>query len=147
MTVPNLLSQACNDLQDLAVALSDHGVVVAPPPNSLTPTLVQMPFVIAYPDTGELDMLATGSKNVHSINWEVHVSPNLLPEALSKAMDLLHLMDISLKQNPKLGGGGIQTVVFPLTYYFGRLDWGGSQARHIGARIVVRVKTEQALST
>lgn len=142
MTVANLLKSAIVQLQLIAKALDDVQVA----PESPTPTIKQMPFVIAYPDTGEMNMLATGSQNIHTINWEVHVSSTLLPSAIDRSLDLLHLMDLAIKANPTLNDV-VNTVVFPTTYYFGRMDWGATKAAHIGARLVVRVKTFQALST
>ena len=138
---PNLLTPAIRQLQKMALTIP--GIKAAP--EMLVPSLKELPFVIAVPNDGQLDMLANSSKNMHTIYWEAHVSPNRLPAAIEDTLDILHQMDFLLKNDLTIGGT-VQTVIFPTRYFIGRMEWGGNRFAHVGVRMEVEIKIHQALS-
>jgi hypothetical protein len=128
-------------LQNLA--LSIEGVKSAP--EILVPSITELPFVIAYPARGELDMLAKQSKNLHTVFWEIHVAKILLPEAITESTEIFALLDEAVKADPTIGGL-CDTVVFPYPYTFGGLEWAGKKAAHIGYRFEITAKIHKALT-
>jgi len=127
------LASAIAAVQTKAGALS--GIKAAPtnPPESAN----QFPFAVSYPRTGRAEFASAGWANYfHTLFCEIHISRQLLPQAIATALPYAELLPSAIMADPTLGG--TVNEVREVRYTFGRLEWGGVDT--IGFRFEIDVK-------
>lgn len=111
-----------------------------------TDAQIALPFIITYPLTGELTRMSDFGQELHTVSTEAHFSRNFLEKAIEEAIDVIPKMRNELYSDPTLNGQ-VSTIVFPIKYTFGRLDWGGSADSHIGVRFEITFKQQAGVTT
>ncbi len=132
------LAAAISNLQAKARAIS--GIKEAPdsPPENAG----QFPFAVTYPRNGQVDDPGW-RKGLHTIFTEFHTSRVLLGSAITATMGYMDAFEDAIARDPRLGGT-VDTIVFPIRYTFGRMEWNGIPT--IGVRYEITVKIQTALS-
>lgn len=136
------LTDAIKVIQTHAVSLA--GVMNAPE-NPLPE--MQLPFAVTYPARGTLNSeTANADRDIHRIFSEIHLAPNLA-EAVKASKTILESYGELLKNDPQLSDTDsnptVDTIVFPIEYSFGRLEWAGDD--HVGFRFEINVKQRNAI--
>lgn len=135
------LQAAIAQLQTYALTLAGVKTAPAYAPDGVGP----FPFVVSYPGEGEWTPEdASGKRNLHRIKTEIHVArAGDLPKALEAVIPYNELFGNKICANPTLAGT-VATVVFPITYTFGPMAWGGVQT--IGYRFTIPIKIRSAIT-
>jgi len=99
-------------------------------PNHPPENAADFPFVTAFPGTGRYvaRASATQKKAVHTAQLEVHVSRQMLPDAMEQIWPLADDVADVLMNNPTLTST-VDTIIMsddtPITYTFGASEWAG----------------------
>lgn len=132
------LSVAIAEIQDIAREI--HNIKDAP---VLIPEgEPSFPFAISYPRTGTLDLEAGQKKGLHTIFTEIHMSRGLLGTAVEQVLNIMVNFESALLGNVTLSGA-VDTIVFPIKYTFGRLEWGNTAT--VGIRYEITVKIHESI--
>lgn len=114
------------------------GIQDAPP--DAVESVDQYPFSVSYLEEGEIEFVSDGwARLFPTIITEIHLSSNMLDEAIQKSMTYFHLFVQAIIADPTLGDN-ISTIVSG-TFLFGRLEWGGD--KNIGLRFRLNVKLHE----
>lgn len=98
------------------------------------------PFAVTYPESGSFDGQQGWQKGLHVLVTEIHCARFLLPEAIAKALPYVSSFPDLLFQEPQLNGE-VDTIVGPITYKFGYLEW--DQTVTIGVQFRTTVKIQE----
>lgn len=127
------IDAAIQNIQAKLKALGDVKI----PPNGPPESINVFPFGVSYLSSGNLELESEGwARHFHTIFSEIHVSRQLLPQSITKAVSYIEPFFSSLMNDPTLGGTIANIVV--VRYKFGRLEWGGLET--IGERFEIDVK-------
>jgi hypothetical protein len=100
---------------------------------------------VCYQANGTWESVSAGwKKGLHTVSLEIHVSRANLPKAIKQVSPYNELIADLLLSNPRLNDT-IDTIVMPIQYSFGYLDWGASRDAHLGYRFNVTMKIQSAL--
>ena len=139
------LTDAIAAIQPIALTVSDGTTTVTAAPNDPKEAIAEFPFVVSYPAKGTLELETYGpGKDKHIIYTELHLSRNVLNEAVAKAKLYLEDFAAKIKADTTLSGAS-DTIVWPIPYTFGSLDWAGEN--HLGFRFEITVKIRKPVST
>ncbi len=105
-------------------------------PDAVPESANAFPFGVSYLNKGNLEIEAGWFKHIHTIFTEIHVSRNLLPAAIDKAVSYIEPFFTAVSDDPTLGGS-VATII-EVRYTFGRLEWGGVET--FGERFEIDVK-------
>jgi hypothetical protein len=111
------------------------GVLEAP--DEAPEQMVQFPFIVAFPRSGEISRESVQAMGLHTMYIEVHIGRQVLPSAIRMALPFGKSVPDALWADPKLGGN--VSTIRAIRYTFGRLDWG--QEQHVGWRFELDFKT------
>lgn len=97
-------------------------------------------FAVSYPRSGEINSEELpATKGLHTIWTEIHFPTTVLEITLPAAIPVVEQFAKAALADPTLAGT-CDTIVGPITYTFGRLDWGGKKENHVGIRFMTVVK-------
>ena len=134
------LQAAIDAIQDLMLTISAIREAPDEPPD----TINVYPFAVCFASSGAwTPQSAAWKKGLHTITLQVHWARKDLARDVTKAMALVETIPNLLCNNPTLAGT-VDTIVYPLTYTFGALSWGGVDT--IGFDFKIPVKIQSALS-
>jgi len=138
------LDDVCKQLQTVAGSLtlnpkaSGDSELVAP--EYAEEHISQGAFAVSYPRSGEIDAdQLPATKGLHTIWTEIHFPTTVLELTLPAAIPVVEQFAKAALADPTLAGT-CDTIVGPITYTFGRLDWGGEKENHVGIRFMTVVK-------
>ena len=135
------LQAAIEAIQDKILAISGIKAASDYPPENVN----QFPFAVTYAASGTFNIATYGRrKGLHTIHCEVHFARANLPTAIELAMPYLESIPNALLADPKLNS--TVDTINALRYSFGVLDWGGMKEAHIGFRLEIEVKIEEAIT-
>ncbi len=97
-------------------------------------------FSVSYPRSGEIDSEELpATKGLHTIWTEIHFPTTVLEMTLPAAIPVVEQFAKAALADPTLAGT-CDTIVGPIQYTFGRLDWGGKKENHVGIRFITTIK-------
>jgi hypothetical protein len=103
-------------------------------------TYSQNVFAVSYPVEGSVDSeQIPATRGIHTIVTEVHYVLKTFEKALENSTALIEEFSKDVLADPTLAGT-CDTVVGPIQYKFGYLNWGGQMDNHIGPRFFTTVK-------
>lgn len=106
--------------------------------------LNEFPIAVAYPSKGEIfSQSGVWRKSLHTIALEIHTARKDLPTDISRTINYVELVGDALVTNPTLGGA-VDSIVFPLKYGYGELEWVGDVIT-LGYQFLITVKINQAV--
>jgi hypothetical protein len=97
-------------------------------------------FAVSYPFEGNIDAeQIPATRGLHQIITEIHITTKTLENALPLSIPIIEEFAKAVMADPTLGGT-CDTVVGPIEYKFGYLNWGGQKDNHVGPRFFTTVK-------
>lgn len=127
------IEAAIADLREKLLSLNGMRSAPVNPPDATA----AFPFGVSYERSGTLEMKSAGFANDLATIWcEIHVSRQILPQAVALAMEFRDPFMKLLIADPTLGG--TVSTIREIRRTFGRLEWGGVET--IGYRFEVDVK-------
>ena len=102
------------------------------------------PTSFCFAGSGEWKQQPAGSRTgLHTITLQIHWDRKDLPRDVTKALGFCETIPNAIMKDYRLGGT-VDTVVDPITYTFGVLEWGGIQT--IGWSFNITVKIMEAIT-
>jgi len=130
------LDNACKALQTVAAGLESVEKAEEYAKESATLGV----FAVSYPEEGEVDAAQLPeTKSIHTIITEIHFKTVALELTLADAIPMIEEFAIAALADPTLGGT-CDTIVGPIHYRFGYLNWGGKKESHVGPQFRIKVK-------
>jgi len=112
-------------------------------PDKVTEQAGIFPFAVAYLARFTISVDdATSSRDIYTIFAELHIGRTNLGEAVSRGYTVLEALRPLLQGDPTLNSQ-VNTIVFPITGSFGRMEWNGVET--VGFRLEIPVKVRAAL--
>ncbi len=103
----------------------------------------EFPCALAYVSGGSLEAGAAGAKGLHRIALAILLCRPVLPEAVAGARVWPYRVLGALQADQSLGGS-VATIVWPVTYQAGPLQWTPNEAPFYGVKFEIPVKVLSA---
>lgn len=110
---------ACDRIMTLMDGLSWIKAAPADPPAAPA----QFPFAALFPQEGTSTLAADVKQDLHTVALEIHWALRDMPRQVGDAKDRLDDVLNELHNDPTLNGT-VDTIVSPITYEFGPMEYG-----------------------
>lgn len=136
MTTANTLLQAFEKIQAHALTAGAKDA-----PTLATESTMAFPFSVVYPGSGTIGSESAGQeRDLHNITLDVHVNRVDLPTDIGTAMEFFEEFKALMVADTMLGNT-VSTIIYPMQYQFGNMEYAGTKTIGFRFSIVVKQRT------